>query len=104
MWPVGLTGLSKVETIFCPSTSGAQSARFSAIVLPALAGRPGSGGIAVAEGGYPANGDLHSGGYHASRRQPKIRRAVLGEPQPREAGWQAVALPSRHASHVPRCP
>eukprot|EP00964_Phaeocystis_antarctica_P094278 scaffold61022_cov51-Phaeocystis_antarctica.AAC.1 len=35
MWPVGLTGLSKVETIFCPSTSGGQSARFSAIVLPA---------------------------------------------------------------------
>ena len=37
MWPVGLTGLSKVETIVCPSTSGAHSARFSAIVLPALA-------------------------------------------------------------------
>ena len=35
MCPVGLTGLSKVETIFCPSTSGGQSARFSAIVLPA---------------------------------------------------------------------
>ena len=35
MCPVGLTGLSKVEMIFCPSASGGQSARFSAIVLPA---------------------------------------------------------------------
>ena len=104
MWPVGLTGLSKVETIFCPSTSGAQLARFSAIVLPALAGRPGSGGIVVAESGSLLTAISIVAATMPPGGAAKDPESQLGEPQPREAGWQAVALPSRHASHVPRCP